>query len=65
MILTVRALEACKDFSIQEFTRIIFVDNIANYSTKIGDHEPFKDRQAYETLDVPRIVSLSIDAISL
>lgn len=57
-LLTVRGLEACRDFFTQEFARIIFVDDIHNYSTKIENHEPFHQRPDYATLNIPKIVSI-------
>lgn len=54
--MTIRALDTTKAFKAQEFARIIFVDDINNYSAKLSDHEPLKQRPAYESLDVPKIV---------
>lgn len=56
-LITVRVLGACLDEKLQEFARIIFVDDIINYSKKFDDYEQLKERPAFESLDVPRIVS--------
>lgn len=58
-ILTLRGLDTCREVKSQEFARIIFVDNIYDYSAKLEDHEPFKEVPSFESLDVPKIVSLT------
>lgn len=56
-IITLRGLDTCRELKTQEFARIIFVDDITNYSAKAEDHEPLKDIPSYESQDVPKIVS--------
>lgn len=50
-------MTACKFIKLQEFARIIFVDNIRNYTIKADDHEPLKEAPTYESLDYPKTVS--------
>lgn len=60
--MTVRLLGPCvKAFhqTIQEFARIIFVDDINNYARSFADQRPLKYRPAFESLDVPKTVSKS------
>lgn len=56
--MTVRGVTICAMFKVQEFARIIFVDDIHNHATKLEDHEPLKERPSYESLDYPRTVSV-------
>lgn len=49
-ILTVRTCGTCILARVQEFARIIFVDDILNHSKKIEDHQPLLMRPPYETL---------------
>lgn len=53
--MTVRTLGACEPLKIQEFARIIFVDNIYNYTTKHVDQKPLKKRPSYESV-TPKLV---------
>lgn len=55
--MTVRALRDCRPRKIQEFARIIVVDDILKHGKTNEDHEPLKERPAFESLDVPKIVS--------
>lgn len=55
-LITVRALFFCAQFKLQEFARIVFVDNIHNHTAKLEDHEPLKQRPAFESLDHPKTV---------
>lgn len=57
----VRALRDCKLNKIQEFARIILVEDIFKHVKTNEDHEPLTERPAYETLDVPKIVSVLLD----
>lgn len=56
-VLTVRALDRCSVQKLQEFARIIFVDDIFNYTSRVEDHRPLERRPTYESLDVPKIVN--------
>lgn len=55
-LLIVRGLDACKYLKLQEFARIIFVDDIYNHSKKLEDQKPLKERPDYESQDFPKIV---------
>lgn len=59
--MTVRALRDCKSQKIQEFARIILVKDIFKHVKANEDHEPLKERPAYESLDVQKIVSVLLD----
>lgn len=60
-LMTVRALRDCKPHKIQEFARIILVEDILKHVKKNEDHEPLKERPTFESLDVPKIVSDLLD----
>lgn len=57
-LITVRGLGLCKRYNgkIQEFARIIFVDNLRNHERKFEDYRPLKKRPAYEKQNVLKIV---------
>lgn len=55
--MTVRALRDCRQHKIQEFARIILVDDVLKHVKFHEDHEPLKERPAFESLDTPKIVS--------
>lgn len=58
-LLTVRALGVCGPMKLQEFARIIFVDNIFDYTKKIEHHAPLTKRPSYDSisLEPPAVVS--------
>lgn len=45
----VRALGNCRNFELQEFARIIFIDDFETHSPKLEDHEPLAERPNYFT----------------
>lgn len=49
-LLTVRTCGSCILAAVQEFARIIFVDNILSHPKNIEDHKPLLTKPAYETL---------------
>lgn len=53
-LITVRALGWCIETKLQEFARIIFVDNFETNTRQFEDHEPLKIRPDYT--DVSKIV---------
>lgn len=55
--MTVRALRDCRPHKIQEFARIIFVNDVHKHVKMHEDHEPLEDRPTFESLDTPKIVS--------
>lgn len=55
--MTARALRDCRPHKIQEFARIFVVDDIFKHGRVDADHEPLKERPAFEALDAPKIVS--------
>lgn len=59
-LMTIRALRDCKQHKIQEFARIILVADIFKHVRMLEDHEPLKERPAFESLDVAKIVSIEI-----
>lgn len=52
-LITVRGLGTCVGLELQEFARIIFVDDYSTYTPKIEDHEPLAERPSYRSLDNP------------
>lgn len=56
-IVTVRGLGGCKLQEIQEFARIIFVDDLNNYTKRVEDHAPLEDKPAYQSLNITKRVS--------
>lgn len=46
--MTVRSYAECRPKKIQEFARIIFVDDIVKHSRKAEDHAPLKIRPLYD-----------------
>lgn len=59
-ILTVRGVTGCKILKLQEFARILFVDDIHNYTRKLEHHEPLKEMPKYDSLDYPKTVGFSV-----
>lgn len=57
--MSVRGLLSCKERRLQEFAKIIFVDDLSNFTAMLGDHEPPRERPNYDPADVQRIVSKS------
>lgn len=57
-LITVRALGSCEKQKLQEFARIVFVRNINDFIPTYEDYMPLKYRPAYESLNIPKIVSL-------
>lgn len=57
-LITVRGLGLCKQYNykIQEFARIIFVDDLKNHVRNVEDHRPLKKRPAFELQDILKIV---------
>lgn len=45
----VRTVESC-DAQIQEYARIIFVDDVLNHPRKIEDHAPLEGRASFDSL---------------
>lgn len=60
-LLTIRALGGCTSNKIQEFARIIFVDNIFNHPRKYEDQAPLTKRPSYDSVSVapPAVVNLN------
>lgn len=60
-------MDLCKYLKpkLQEFARIIFVDDILNHSKKLEDHKPLEERPSYESQDFPKIVCARILQIEL
>lgn len=60
-LLTVRGLGVCDSAKIQEFGRIIFVDNIFDYEKKLEHHAPLIKRPSFDSvsLDPPAVVSFN------
>lgn len=56
-LMTIRALGRCESKKLQEFARIIFVDDYSTHKPKYEDHEPLTQRPSYDSLNVPKIVS--------
>lgn len=46
--LTVRTVESCGS-TLQEFARIIFVDDVLNHPKKIEDHAPLAKRPSFDS----------------
>lgn len=49
-LLTVRTCGSCILARVQEFARIVFVDDILNHVKKIEDHRPLLNRPHYASL---------------
>lgn len=47
------------ELRVQEFARIIFVDDINNFSKKVEDQKPLQYRPSYESFEVPKTVSVN------
>lgn len=58
-IITVRGIDLCAGFQMQEFARIIFRDDITNYQTQPDDYAPLAVWPAYGSVN-PGSVSLLI-----
>lgn len=54
--MTVRGLTVCK-VGLQEFARIIFVDDINNFVKKPEHHGPLEDRPSYNTTTSKIVIS--------
>lgn len=50
-LLIVQLLDACLPFQRQEFARIIFVDDINNFTKSFEHHEPLKNRPPFRGVD--------------
>lgn len=63
--LTVHTVASC-DAKLQEFARIIFVDNVLNHPRKIEHHAPLKKKPSYDSVSLaaPKIVRISFIHIS-
>lgn len=59
VLMSVRGLLSCKQKRLQEFAKIIFVDDFSNFTAKNEDHQPPRERPNYDPADVQRIVSKS------
>lgn len=55
--MTIRGLNRCRERKIQEFARIIFVDDLSTFSRKAEHARPMKKRPDFEAQDGPKIVS--------
>lgn len=58
--MTIRALGVCASKKVQEFARIIFVDNLFNCTRKLEHHAPLSlaKRPSYDAVS-PAVVSLN------
>lgn len=57
--MTVRGLLGCERRSLQEFARIVIVDDLTNYTKKVEYHEPLLDeRPTWASMNSKAIVSL-------
>lgn len=56
-LLTVQLLDICEPHQLQEFARIIFVDDIMNVQRSFEHHEPLIETPPFEGLDDSKRVS--------
>lgn len=57
-LITIRGLNRCRERKqIQEFARVVFVDNLANFSVNPEHARPMKKQPIYEAQDGPKVVS--------
>lgn len=61
-LLTIRALGICESLKMQEFARIVFVDNIFNHARKKEHHTPLTKRPSFDSISLkpPAVVSFFI-----
>ncbi|XP_055295200.1 uncharacterized protein LOC129564973 [Sitodiplosis mosellana] len=52
-LIIVRGLGSCIKLELQEFARIIFVDDYSTFSSKVEDHEPLAIRPNYTSFENP------------
>lgn len=62
-LLTVRLLGACEEMQIQEFARIIFVDDILNHARTPNDQRPLKKRPSYKSVTPKVVCSFTMNKI--
>ncbi|XP_031624237.1 laccase-3-like isoform X2 [Contarinia nasturtii] len=58
-LMRVRALGGCENLKLQEFARIIFVDNLDTFEHRIQDQTPLVTRPSYKSLDDPTVSYLN------
>lgn len=63
--MTVRALGVCAKKKVQEFARIIFVDNLFNCTRKMEHHEPLSlaKRPSYDAVPLKPQAVVSWDKV--
>lgn len=61
----IRGFGGCGLTRLQEFARVIILDDPSELSPKLSDHEPFKDRPDYETLDRIEKIVYTFSAIHI
>lgn len=55
--MTVRGLLGCERRSLQEFARIVIVDDLSNYTKKVEYHKPLLDeRPTWSSMNFAAIV---------